>query len=175
MKALTFAWGEPYVTLARRLEVSCEKFGIDFDAVVRPGKPPSREAAWAVRPELLLRRLELGEPVLYLDADARVLGPLDRFPDILSGFDFAAVPYPPDRWRWGVMWCAPTGRACEVLELMDRRLKLEGPQALEPMFSEIVGAVGALVADLPPEYAWCEAWNDRGRHGNRRATIEVNA
>lgn len=176
MKALAFAWGPRYVALAKRLEASCARFGIELETRTRAGSPRTREEAWAVRPRLLLEALEGSkEPLLYLDADAQLRGSLAALPSADSGNDFGAVPYGDGLWRVGVWWIAPTHAARRTLRAMDARLGLEGPAPLEPMFAELSQAHGARIAELPPEYNWCEAWNDRGRHGNRVPVVEVNA
>lgn len=178
MKALTFAWGARYVALAARLEASCARFGVEIEVVTRPGEPRTREEAWAVRPSLILNRLA-GRPVIYVDADAVLHAEPPALPEWLpSPYDFAAVRYPGrDLYRLGMWVTFPTPRAEDVLRGMIRRL----PQDAyvhgndEPVFMEEVRKAGAKVYDLPAEYCWCEAWNDRKAYGNRKPIVEVNA
>ncbi len=173
MKLITFAWGKLYRIYAERLKLSCERFGLELEIVSRDGEAPSREAAWAARPKMLLEALEDGEPVLYLDADCQIRR-LPEFEQMVPrDVDFAAV-WSGRAWRLGVLLVMPTLRARLVLQ------ELHDAQALElkndeDYFPGIVKDVGAKVYELPRTYAWVEKWGDRQAVGNCSPVIEANA
>ena len=175
MKLLTFAWGALYRRYAERLKLSCELAGLELEVVSRDGEAPSREAAWAARPAILLKALDAGEPVLYLDADSMIRRAPEFDKMIPPGVDFAAVEDTNRRWRLSVLWIEPTAWARQVLGELDIAQSGPNPTNDELLFPAIVRSVGAKVYSLPPTYAWVEKWGDRQTHGNCRPVIEVNA
>jgi hypothetical protein len=176
---VSLAWGPTWQEKADRLEASAKIRGYDVEVIRPQGVPDSRQQAWSVRPCMILVALEGGRPVLAIDADAVIQRRLDRITSITAeeGYDFAAVRHNDEFWRLGVLWVAPTRRARQVLmefarRMTERRLQFDND---EPLFARVVGDLRARVCDLPPEYNWCEAWNDRANRGNRLPVIEVNA
>lgn len=174
MRILTFAWGKRYRVLAERLRFSAQLLGLEVEILSRPGEAPSREAAWAARPALLASALmDEDEPILYLDADCVIRRLPDFAGHVPAGSDFAAAEFAPRKWRLGVLWIAPSNTALSVLRSLDALQSLE-PRDDEDLFPGLVRDLGAKVATLPNEYAWCVGWGDKERFGNRLPVIEAN-
>lgn len=176
---ISLAWGQKHRILAHRLAASAERFGVEIHVRALPGEAPSRQHAWALRPDLILEALgKTSGPVIMIDADAVMQRPPDELAAAAAdpSADFAAVPDPRRGWRLGVLVVRPTETARQVLERFGARLSSGEPyENDEPIFRDVVDEFGASVVDLSPECNWCELWNDRGAHGNRAPVVEVNA
>lgn len=174
MRIVTFAWGKRYRAFAERLCLSAKLLGLEVEVLSRPGEAPSREAAWAARPALLASALmDEDRPILYLDSDCVIRRRPDLGDVVPPGSDFAAAEFERGKWRLGVLWIAPSNTALSVLRSLDALQSLE-PRNDEDLFPGLVRSLGAKVATLPNEYAWCVGWGDRERFGNRLPVIEAN-
>lgn len=178
MKVLSLAWGKRYRALAARLRRSAAGAGLGKPEIWEmPGEPESRERAWRARPRMLLEAMgRYKEPLLYVDVDvqfrarpARVLELADR-----EDLDLAAVRLPGGAWRCGVLLIRPTAGAFRAIEAWDDLLERGGWTNDEPEFARAVRQVRPAIAELPPEYCWVEAWNDRANFGHQRPVIEAN-
>lgn len=158
-----------YAEYAERMRKSCEKFGYEhrIEAMEDVG-------FWvdncARKGRFMLDRLrEAGETLLWLDADAEIMRPLDYL-EKLDGFDFAIFrKYDgPQRQRFwsGTLLVAPTKRTEQLLsvwaDLCDRQSHIWDQENLFVAWMKLAKNLRAVWLPL----SYCQRFDEKERSGN---------
>lgn len=170
LNVVTLAWGPEYYSEALKLKASAAVYGIPVRIVQLNGWPRDRRAAWALRPGMVLDLLDkCPEPVLMVDADARI----EQDPRPLLGYavgaDLAAFQNRPgDWWACTVLW-NQTPAARRVLLRWHELMKGYNWTMDSIELSRAIEEERATVHQLAPELVWWDALQHR--FGTRLAVI----
>lgn len=166
---VSLAWGRRYLPLLERLRRSARDQGVDSDLYPREGEPPHPGAAKRLKPKVILKALELNDPVIWVDADGVLKSPI---PEFETDDDLAMVKNR-GLWEPNVIFCHGSQKAQDALRLWQERMPedFHGSDAAE--LNAAILDVNPRVAELPVELAWVEDWY-YNRYGRRDPVIELN-